>query len=149
LVETAGTAIANGRSAGARGFAARRGDRLARLGGLFAQSFETEVASRRMFLWLPVAAGSGVVAYLCADREPSLWMLAPLAATLAGIAFLVRSRRIPFMLLCGLAAFFAGKLSAAWRSARVAAPIIHKVTIGPLMALSSRWISAAAAPDSS
>ena len=79
---------------------------------------------------MPVAAGAGVVAYMCADREPSLWMLIPLAATLAGLAWLARGWRIGFMLFCGLCAFFAGELSAAWRSARVAAPVVDKVTIG-------------------
>jgi competence protein ComEC len=30
----------------------------------FGRAFETEVALRRPFLWLPVAAGAGVVLYL-------------------------------------------------------------------------------------
>ncbi len=120
------TAIASGRLGRAGGFAVR----LARLFSAFSEAFETEIALRRMFLWLPVAAGAGVVAYMSADREPALWMLVPLAATLGCLAFLTRGWRIGFMLLCGLCAFFAGELSAAWRSARVAAPVIDKVTIG-------------------
>jgi hypothetical protein len=44
---------------------------------LFKGAFETEAALRRPFLWLPVAAGAGVVLYLCAGREPSLWRIAP------------------------------------------------------------------------
>jgi len=126
MAGTSETAIASGRLGKAGGFAVR----LAHLFALFSQAFETEVALRRVFLWLPVAAGTGVVAYMGADREPSLWMLGPLAATLAGLAFLARGWRVGFILLCGFCAFFAGELSAAWRSARVAAPIIDKATIG-------------------
>ncbi len=76
-----------------------------------------------------MAAGAGVICYMAADREPSLWLLAPLTAVFAVLAFLARERRIPFMLLCGACAVFAGELSAAWRSARVAAPIIDRTTI--------------------
>jgi competence protein ComEC len=126
MAGTSETAIASGRLGKAGGFAVG----LAHFFELFSRAFETEVALRRTFLWLPVAAGAGVVAYMCADREPSVWMLLPLTAILAGLAFLAQDWRIGFMLLCGLCAFFAGELSAAWRSARVAAPIIDKTTIG-------------------
>jgi len=126
MAGTSETAVASGRLGKAGGFAVG----LAHFFALFSHAFETEVALRRTFLWLPVAAGAGVVGYMCADREPSLWMLIPLAAILAGLAWLARGWRIGFMLLCGLCAFFAGELSAAWRSARVAAPVIDKVTIG-------------------
>ncbi|VFU10344.1 ComEC/Rec2 family competence protein [Methylocella tundrae] len=103
---------------------------MSQLRRIFVDAFETEVALRRMFLWLPAAAGAGVVSYMAADREPSLWLLVPLTAAFAGLAFLARGRRLAFFLLCGLCAFFAGDLSAAWRSARVAAPIIDRTTIG-------------------
>ena len=69
------TAIASGRLAKAGGFAFK----FAPLWELFGRAFETEVALRRPFLWLPVAAGTGVVLYLYADREPSLWLIAPAA----------------------------------------------------------------------
>ncbi|MGO9675503.1 MAG: ComEC/Rec2 family competence protein [Methylocella sp.] len=120
------TAIASGRLGKVGGITVG----LAHFFELCSQAFEAEVALRRVFLWLPVATGAGVVAYMCADREPSLWMLVPLAAMLAGLAFLARGWRIGFMLLCGFCAFFAGELSAAWRSARVAAPVIDKAAIG-------------------
>ncbi len=114
----------------------RAGDRfapfaagLSRLWRLFAEAVETEIALRRMFLWLPVAAGAGIVLYMCSDREPSLWLLAALASAFACLAFLARGRRLPFVLLCGVCAVFAGELSAALRSARVAAPIIGRTTI--------------------
>ncbi|MGH6934782.1 MAG: ComEC/Rec2 family competence protein, partial [Methylocella sp.] len=92
-------------------------------------AFETEVALRRPFLWLPVAAGAGVVLYLCASREPSLWLIAPAAVSLGILAYLARGHRIAFFFLCGLCAVFAGELSAALRTARVAAPVLDKIRI--------------------
>ncbi len=102
---------------------------LAPLWGVFGRAFETEVALRRPFLWLPVAAGTGVVLYLYADREPSLWLIAPAAVVLGVLAYLARGHRLAFYFLCGLCAVFAGELSAALRTARVAAPVLDKVRI--------------------
>ncbi len=50
----------------AAGAAARRG-RAGRLRAAFAAAWETEVAFRRPFLWLAVAAGAGVVLYFFRD----------------------------------------------------------------------------------
>jgi competence protein ComEC len=97
--------------------------------GGFGRAFETEVALRRPFLWLPVAAGTGVVLYLYADREPSIWLIAPAAVSLGVLAYLTRAKRVAFFLLCGFCAVFAGELSAALRTARVAAPVIDKIRI--------------------
>ncbi len=105
---------------------------LAPLWGLFGQAFETEAALRRPFLWLPVAAGAGVVLYLYADREPSLWLIAPAAICFGAAAYLARDRRPLFYLLCGLCALFAGEFSASLRTARVAAPAIDKLRIATL-----------------
>ena len=88
------TAIAGGRLGRAGGLAGKLGIKFAFLFELFRQAFETEAALRRPFLWLPVAAGAGVVLYLCADREPTLWFIAP--ATLSfGLFSLLRTLR-PF-----------------------------------------------------
>ncbi len=129
MTETAGTAIEKGGLAGAGGFASRLRARLGGLFGRFAQAFETEIALRRIFLWLPVAAGAGVILYFCADREPSLWLVAAATFVFGGLAWLARERRAAFFVLCGFCAIFAGELSAAWRTARVAAPIVDRVRI--------------------
>ncbi|WOJ90737.1 ComEC/Rec2 family competence protein [Methylocapsa polymorpha] len=129
MAETAGTAIAKGGLAGAGGFAAPLRAKIARLLEHMAEAFETEVALRRPFLWLPVAAGAGVIAYFCADREPSLWLIALATLLFGGLAWLAREWRIAFMVFCGLCALFAGELSAAWRTARVAAPVLDRVRI--------------------
>jgi competence protein ComEC len=123
------TAIASGRLGKAGDFAGKLAVKFAFLLDLFKQAFETEAALRRPFLWLPVAAGAGVVLYLYADREPSLWFVAPAAVTFGVLAYLARASRIAFFLLCGLCALFAGELSAALRTARVAAPVLDRIKI--------------------
>src|ERR1700737_844777 len=70
-------------------------------GGGVGRAFETEVALRRPFLLLPVAAGTGVVLYLYADREPSLWLIAPAAVSLGVLALLARAKRGAYFFLCG------------------------------------------------
>jgi hypothetical protein len=57
MAGTSETAIANGRLVKAGGFAGKFAVKLTPLWGVFGRAFETEVALRRPFLWLPVAAG--------------------------------------------------------------------------------------------
>jgi competence protein ComEC len=123
------TAIASGRLGKAGDFAGKLAVKFAFLLDLFKQAFETEAALRRPFLWLPVAAGAGVVLYLYAGREPSLWFIAPATVTFGLLAYFARASRIAFFLLCGLCALFAGELSAALRAARVAAPVLDRIKI--------------------
>ncbi|WP_342362387.1 ComEC/Rec2 family competence protein [Terrarubrum flagellatum] len=87
-----------------------------------------DAAERRLFLWLPVAMGAGVILYFAADGEPA--MVAPVigCAIFATIAFVVRGQPVAFPVCVGLAAVFAGFLSASWRAARVAAPRIERIT---------------------
>jgi competence protein ComEC len=128
VTELSESAIAAGRLGKAQDFAVR----LAPLFEHFARAFETETALRRPFLWLPAAAGAGVILYLSADREPSLWLVAPAALSFGIGACFARARRPAFYLLCGLSALFAGELSASLRTARVAAPALARVTIATL-----------------
>jgi competence protein ComEC len=122
------TAIAGGRLGRAGGLAGKLAVKFAFLFELFKQAFETEAALRRPFLWLPVAAGAGVILY----REPSLWFIAPATLSFGLLAFLARANRVAFFLFCGLCALIAGELSAALRTARVAAPVIDKIRIATL-----------------
>lgn len=96
MAGTSQTAIGTERLAKTGRFAGWLGAKFVGLRGLFARSFETEAALRRLFLWLPVAAGTGVVLYLCADREPSLWLIAPATVLLGVLAFLARGNRVTF-----------------------------------------------------
>ena len=101
MAGTSQAAIATRRLVKAGGFAGKFAVKLAPLWGVFGRAFETEVALRRPFLWLPVAAGTGVVLYLYADREPSLWLIAPAAVSLGVLAYLARAKRVAYFFLCG------------------------------------------------
>ena len=101
---------------GARGAASSR-DRFAGVRRLFAQSLAEERDQRRFFLWLPVAAGAGVLLYFTADTEPSLLASAALAALFAAAAFWARERRATFMAMLALACVFGGLASSAAREA--------------------------------
>ena len=110
----------------------------ARLAALAAQARDAahgwiaeDIAERRLFLWLPVCLGVGVLAYFAADREPSLW--APVVATLvfaAGArAALIRDRLVAFRLCLALAFVFAGFAASVWRTQMVAAPMLKRMTV--------------------
>ena len=88
-----------------------------------------EIEARRLFLWVPVAAGAGVVLYMVADHEPLLWLVACLAAVFAALAFAARRQRWLFAVFVMAAAVLGGMVSAGWRTARVAAPVLDRIRI--------------------
>ncbi len=89
-----------------------------------------EAERRRLFLWLPVMMGAGILLYFAADREPALW--APVAGFVAACAgaLVLRQRRLAPLICLGCAAAFAGFAAAAWRTATVAAPTLDRPRIG-------------------
>ncbi|MBV8770095.1 MAG: ComEC/Rec2 family competence protein [Hyphomicrobiales bacterium] len=99
------------------------------LGRRLRAAIEVEVAHRRLFLWLPVAAGAGVVLYFAADREPSLAYAALLTASAGVSAFLLRRLPLPFLFALTLAVLSAGFLSATLRSCLLSAPVIDRVRV--------------------
>ena len=96
---------------------------------LFWAALEREIADRRPFLWLPAAAGAGVILYLSADREPVLYLPVLALVVFAGLAWLAREKRGALALFVALAAVSAGFVSAAWKSARVAAPVLDRIRV--------------------
>lgn len=92
----------------------------------------TEAERRRLFLWLPVLMGVGVLLYFAADREPAYWAPAAAFAAAAGSAVLLRHRRQAMLACIALAALFAGFGAAAWRTATIAAPMLDRTRIGQL-----------------
>ncbi len=126
------TAISGGRLGRAGSLAEKFAVKFAVFFELFKQAFETEAALRRPFLWLPVSAGAGVVLYLYADREPSLFFIECAAVAFGVLAYFAKGNRLAFFVLCGLCALFAGELSAALRTARVAAPVLDRIKIATL-----------------
>ena len=99
------------------------------LRGRLALAFEVEVEHRRLFLWLPVAVGAGVVLYFVADREPSPSLGAALLVALAAATYAARRHPGGFRLGIALAAAMGGLLLAEWRTARVAAPVLDRIRI--------------------
>lgn len=90
-----------------------------------AQLAASEVATGRLFPWLPVAFIFGVVGYFSADREPAVW--AAFAAALVGIAVAVIARRRPiaFPLALAFAAMAAGFATATIKAALIAHPVLN------------------------
>jgi competence protein ComEC len=129
--ESAGSAVARRRFAAGRSFDLRW-RRLGYAWTALARAFDDEIAQRRLFLWIPVAGGAGVVFYLGADREPSLGYAGALAAVFALAAWFARHNRLLFMPLVVLCAICTGMVSASWRSARVAAPVLDHIRIATL-----------------
>lgn len=104
--------------------------RLAEAGQTLHAALEAEAERRRLFLWLPVMMGVGIMLYFAADREPALAApLAGLAASAAG-ALASRRKRLVFIACIALAAIFAGFAAATWRTADIAAPILDRPRIG-------------------
>src|SRR2546423_11849827 len=87
--------------------------------------FATDTAAGRLLPWLPIAFGFGVVLYLTAAREPSLWATLPLAAVSVIAAFLARARPVAFPILLAVTAIAAGFATATLRTARIAHPILQ------------------------
>ncbi|TXN00277.1 ComEC family competence protein [Methylobacterium sp. WL64] len=103
------------------------------LRGWLADGLTREVEQRRLFPWLAVAFGAGILVFFgCADGTP--FLAAPLAGAALALApapFL--GARPGALALClALTAGFLGFAAATWRVSQVAAPILTRTTIGPL-----------------
>lgn len=101
-------------------------------GGWLRHALETEIERRRLFNWLPVCMGAGVLLYFLADREPGL--AAPLAGLVLGalVALLMRQRRAVMAICIAVAAAFAGFAAATWRTENIAAPALARNHVGKL-----------------
>jgi competence protein ComEC len=98
-------------------------------GRLFSRALAQEIAERRLFLWLPVAAGAGVICYLFAEREPSLPFAGVGLILFIAAAFLLRQWPLAFALATGCCALCLGFVSASWHTGRVAAPVLGHLQI--------------------
>ena len=84
-----------------------------------------EVAPGRLFPWLPVAFGLGIVCYFTAEREPVWWVAAGLAGLLLVLAFMLRTRPVGFPVALGCAALAAGLATAAIKARLLEHPILR------------------------
>lgn len=100
----------------------------ARLSACVAQ----EVEERRLFLFLPVAFGLGILLFFQADGEPSLWAPVVGLAAASAAAFGLRHRLAAFAAAVFVAALFAGFAAAVVRTRSVEAPRLAQIVIAPL-----------------
>jgi competence protein ComEC len=78
-------------------------------------------------LWVPVLLGLGIGVYFALPVEPEGWMLAALGALiLIGLGSMLRAGAIARVLICVVILPPVGLELAAWRSARVAAPVLER-----------------------
>lgn len=99
-------------------------ERLAGWQTVWRTAFNLEIDRRRLFLWLPVAFGAGIVAYFQAEAEPSLVASGIPAALALGLAVLGRRRLLSLAMWLGIAALFTGFFAATLRARLVAAPVL-------------------------
>lgn len=92
----------------------------------------SEVERRRLFPWIAVAFGSGVLLFFAAEGRPALW--APLVGLAGASASAVGLRhRVGALAVCvALAAIFAGFAAGVLRLRAVEAPILERTLIATL-----------------
>jgi competence protein ComEC len=97
-----------------------------------ARCAEQELEHRRLFPWLAVAFGLGILLFFAAEDQPALW--APVAGAVAAAAAAVaaRHRLISFAAALGVAAVFLGFSAGALRIRAVEAPVLGRITIAAL-----------------
>jgi competence protein ComEC len=106
---------------------------LDRLAAALRDAYAEETELRRPFLWRAVAGIAGVVFYFSANREPSLALCFGALAVFTLLAVVTRRRHArAHALFLALACVAAGFGSGAWRTARVAAPVVPRIGVGEL-----------------
>ena len=91
-----------------------------------------EVESRRLFPWLAVAYGAGILLAFAADCPPSLWPPHAHGVTLTFLAYRARARLGPQIALAALAAVSFGFAAALARMTAVAAPVLTRPVVAKL-----------------
>jgi competence protein ComEC len=85
-----------------------------------------EINARRLFLWLPVCLGVGIILCFVADGTPSPWPALAVASVCLLGAWRLRDRIAAFACLIAAAFVLLGFAAAAWRTGAVAAPILDR-----------------------
>jgi competence protein ComEC len=91
-----------------------------------------EIEQRRLFPWIAVFFGLGIVLFFQADGQPALWAPLGALALCCAAAIALRHNLAALAGLIGLAAVFAGFSAGAIRSGSVAAPALGRMTITPI-----------------
>jgi competence protein ComEC len=91
-----------------------------------------EIEQRRLFPWITVFFGIGIVLFFQADGQPALWAPLGAGALCATAAVALRHNNAAFCTMIALAALFAGFSAGVLRTRSVAAPVLTRVVITPI-----------------
>lgn len=100
------------------------GDWLGRWRAAWVSALQSEIDRRRLFLWLPVAFGLGILAYFSAEAEPTRWASGVPLVVIGAIGLAGRRHMAVLAAALAVCAFFAGFLAATWRSRAVESPVL-------------------------
>ena len=97
--------------------------------GWLSNAIAHEIEQRRLFPWIPVCFGIGILLFFQADGAPALW--APLGAFAACVAagIVLRRNLTALIAMIAMSAVFAGFSAGVIRTRSVAAPALTRVTI--------------------
>ncbi|HEV2564514.1 MAG TPA: ComEC/Rec2 family competence protein [Microvirga sp.] len=91
-----------------------------------------EAEQRRLFPWIAVFFGIGIILFFQADAEPALWAPVAALALCVAAAIALRQNQAVFCLMIALAALFAGFSAGVIRTRSVAAPALTRIIITPI-----------------
>ena len=98
----------------------------------FARCLAREGEQRRLFPWIAVCFGVGIVAFFLAEGHPGPWGPCMGLCVCTAAAILLRRSPVGSGVAIGLAAVFAGFLAGVIRTNQVAAPALTRTMITPL-----------------
>ncbi len=91
-----------------------------------------EIEQRRLFPWIAVFFGIGIVLFFQADGQPALWAPVGACTICVAAAIALRSNALALSIMIALAALFAGFSAGAIRARSVAAPALTRTVITPV-----------------
>ncbi|WP_230533749.1 ComEC/Rec2 family competence protein [Microvirga roseola] len=97
-----------------------------------ARNLARESEQRRLFPWIAVCFGLGIVLFFQAEGSPALWAPLGAASLCAATGWRLRRNSVAVAVLIGLAALFAGFAAGVIRSRSVAAPALTRIMIVPV-----------------
>jgi competence protein ComEC len=96
------------------------------------RNLSEEVEQRRLFPWIAVCFGLGIVLFFKAEGRPALWAPALAALLFCGLAIRAHARPGTLAVCIGLAALFSGFAAAVVRTGSVETPALAAIVIAPV-----------------
>ncbi|QRM27458.1 ComEC/Rec2 family competence protein [Microvirga sp. VF16] len=100
--------------------------------GWLSRNIALEIEQRRLFPWIAVFFGIGIVLFFQAEGHPALWAPLGAFALFSAGAIALRRNLVAFSALIALAALFAGFSAGVIRARSVAAPALTHTVITPV-----------------